>query len=84
MKEDHGVTPHVVFMENEKVMEFDEVVTKSFDVASFNQNVRAYLEERPELSQEERSKHYWALFYTWRESMYASRKDNELDFDISR
>jgi len=48
-------------------LEFDEVVTESFDVESFHQNVRKYFEERPELSKEERRAHYWALFYAWKE-----------------
>ena len=49
-------------------MEFDEVIEKSHDVKSFNENVRAYFEER-ELTKEEKRKHFWALHYEWREKL---------------
>lgn len=49
-------------------MEFEDVVTQSSDVESFNRNVRRYLQERSDLSQKERRSHYWALFYAWKES----------------
>lgn len=46
---------------------FDDVVEKSNTVAEFNVNVRKYLEQHKELNSGERRKHYWALFYKWKE-----------------
>ena len=46
---------------------FDDVVEKSNTVAEFNVNARKYLEQHKELNSEERRKHYWALFYKWKE-----------------
>lgn len=50
-------------------MEFEEVVEKSDSVASFHENVDKYFESRKDLTKEEKRKHYWALFYRWKEKM---------------
>lgn len=50
-------------------MEFEDV-SNSENVEEFNKNVREYLEERSSLSKEERRSHYWALFYSWRDSIF--------------
>jgi len=46
---------------------FDDVVEKSKNVEEFNANVRKYLKQHKELTKEEKRKHYWALFYKWKE-----------------
>lgn len=48
-------------------MTFDDVVEKSNNVEKFNVNVRKYLKQHKELTKEEKRKHYWALFYKWKE-----------------
>jgi len=52
-------------------MEFEEVIEKSRDVESFNENVEKYLESHNIVDSEERRKHYWALFYRWKEKIKA-------------
>jgi len=49
-------------------MEFDDVISRSKDVASFNKNVREYFKQHNSLSDVEKKKHYWALLYKWKES----------------
>ena len=53
-------------------MEFDEVVKNSESVKELNENIRAYLKERNLQDTEEGTKHYWALFYAWKESIQFS------------
>lgn len=47
-------------------MKFEDV-KKCKTIKEFNDFARKYLDER-ELKGEERKKHYWALFYRWKES----------------
>lgn len=48
------------------MLEFEDVKNCK-TIEELNEFVRKYLNER-ELDGEEREKHYWALFYTWKES----------------
>jgi len=50
-------------------MEFNEVVRNSDDIKELNENIRKYLEERNLQDTEEGSKHYWALFYAWKDNL---------------
>ena len=43
-------------------MEFDEVIEKSSDLESLNENGQKYLDDYI-FTEEERHKHSWALFY---------------------
>ena len=50
-------------------MEFDEVIEKSSDVASFHANLDKYFATKKLVDPEVRRRHYWALFYRWRDKV---------------
>lgn len=50
-------------------MEFEEVIEKSQDVKSFHENMEKYFESHNIVDREEKRKHYWALFYRWKEKI---------------
>ncbi len=50
-------------------MEFEEVVEQSRCIKAFIENVESYFETHDIADKEERRKHYWALFYNWKEKI---------------
>jgi len=63
-------------------VKFDDVL-RAYDVADFNLRVRMYFRERPKLCQKEKSSHYWALFYAWKETFRMSGKTSQEGIDAN-